>query len=170
MSKKLKITLISLGILLICGMCVYLGTTHGDRSEEEKTEEVVQDEDREVQTIESVLSTLASEGYEKTEEGYRLSEFADDVRSERVVNAIGDQLDVVLKYDYGEKNAEMKKFFRKQGEAVYVMVSGFLARLASRANAEYATMHYTIYVGGDMVREGDMDLQEAMGYQDLAGD
>ncbi len=170
MSKKLKIILICLGCLLICALCVYLGASHDDRTPEEKATEIVQDEDRDVQTIESVLSTLVSEGYEKTEEGYRLSEFADDVKSERTVNAIGDQLDVVLKYDYGDKNAEMKKFFRKQDEAVCVMVSGFLARLSSRANAEYATMHYTIYVGGDMVREGDMDLQEAMGYQELAGD
>lgn len=161
---------------MIIAMCVCLGATHNDTAKEENTAEIVQNENRDVQenkdakTIEDVLPTLVSEGYEKTEDGYSLSEFAEDVRSERVVNAIEDQLDVVLKYDYGDRNPEMKKFFRKQDEAVCVMVSGFLARMASRADVGYATMHYTIYVSGDMVREGDMDLQEAMGYQNLADD
>lgn len=175
MSKKSKVLLIVIMAIAVLALLTVLFIRHEDPKEpysdnvvEEKTQEV--DEEETEVKVEDVLPSLIKEGYKKTDEGYRISEFAEDVSSERTVNADGNKLEVTLKYDYGDGNAGMKKYFKQQDEAVYVMVSGFLANLGSKAGANDATMHYTIYVGGDKVRDGEMDLPQALEYQELLDD
>ncbi len=137
----------------------------------ETDQDTPEDEDDEEQelTIEKILFTLIKDGYKETDEGYVISSFEEDVSSRRVITAKGNNLFVTLSYNYGDnQNPEMIDFFKTQDEAVKVMVSAFLTRLADEADAEVASMEYTINIGGEQVIKDTMSLEDAEYYQSLA--
>lgn len=158
--------IISTGIVLLSGCSSE--PTDSDIGTEQDTPEDKDSEEQEL-TIENILFTLTKEGYKETDEGYVISSFEEDVSSRRVVTAQGNNLFVTLSYNYGNnQNAEMIEFFKTQDEAVNVMVSGFLTRLAHEADAATASMEYTINIGGEQVVKDTMSLEDAEYYQSLA--
>lgn len=159
-------------ILLLCAGLA-LSVVLAGRTVENNTptvEEEINDETIPAgKTLEDGLFVLCESGYEKTDNGYKINKFGKNVSSERKVSAEGNKLSVELRYAYNnDRNSEMKQFYREQDEAVYIMVSSFLTRVATAAEVDNGTMHYVIYVADEMVREGDMDLAAARDYQQLA--
>jgi len=162
--KKTKKILAIIGILLLTGALLisFLNKNGGDEPENPTPTADA--------TIQDALSSLEEEGYVKTEDGYVLEQSADGVGSVCTISADGNDLELCLKFDYGDGNANMKSYYQEQDEAVYVMVSAYLAKLADISGADATTMHYSIYVGDDKVRDDEMSLQEAQDYQKLAND
>lgn len=158
-------------LILVSGIVFLNSCSHDTDEPDTDVEQEIIDETtgEKVLTIENVLVSLIPEGYQETDEGYVISSFADDVSSKRVLNAKGNNLTAKLSYNYGNnQNEDMKDFFKTQDEAVCIMVSGILAKLASEADTDEGSMDYSIYVGGDLIREGTMSLEDARYYQTLA--
>lgn len=173
-NRHLLISILVLCLSLATGIVLLSGCSSAPAEPETDIEQDVSEEsqdDVKTFTIENALVSLIPEGYKETDEGYVFTSFADDVSSKRVITADGNNLTVSLSYSYGnDRNAEMKKFFKEQDEAVNIMVSGFLTRLATEANTEKGSMDYSIYVGGDLAVKGTMSLEDARYYQTLAVD
>lgn len=150
--------------MLICVGCTNSATDNTEQTSEFDTEDAATSGT----SLEDFLFVLTENGYKKTQEGYKASEFSKDVSSERLVSAKGNHLNVSLHYNYPkDRNREMKTFYKQQDEAVNIMVSSFLTRVANAAESEEGTMHYEIYVADELVREGDMDIAEAREFQAL---
>jgi len=164
MKKKTKILAI-LAIVVLTGALFisYLG--QNKEPDNNPTDNPVQG-----QSIEDALPSLLEESYEKTDAGYVLTESADGVGSECIIDAKGNEMELCLNLEYGEGNSNMKAYYKEQTEAVMVMVSGYLTKLADISGAESATMHYLIRISGDEVCEGEMSLAEARDYEALGVD
>lgn len=169
----MKKRIIIAGVILLClGLIAVFAITARTNVDNLPTieDEVAQEDAVEAgNTLEDGLYVLAEQGYKKTDDGYKINKYGKRVSSERTVKADGNRLDVKLCYEYSKgRNGEMKKFYKKQDDAVYIMVSSFLTRVATAAEIEEGTMHYEIYIGNDLVRKGEMNLEEARKYQEMA--
>lgn len=142
--------------------------------EDELEEGDTLDEEFKVRPLEEGLSVLAVDGYKRSNNGaYIAKEMDEGVISEREVRAEGNHLIVKLTYDYGSdaNNKRMIKFFKENpDDAVSIMVSSFLVRVADAVNAYEGDMEYTIYVGKKKAASGTMTLEEADTFSIMADD
>lgn len=185
MKKHLLILLAAL--LALCLILPACGSGSGGSGGQTADDEVISEEDEEdedeldgdtaeeepqaviiYKTLEEALPVLEKDGYKKTADGYVAEDSDADVSSRRVVTAEGNNVHADLSYTYTSDNAEMEKFYKTNEEAVSIMVSSFITRLASVTEVEDGTLTYVIKVDGKVAKEGQMSLAEAYEYRDMA--
>ena len=152
----------------------YLDELEEFDGEEGDDEALIEEEDDDVpeMTLEQALPILEQDGYVRTAEGYKAKDDSEGIKSERMVTAKGNNVFVTLSYDYGSdsENKSMTAFFKDDtDDAVSIMVSSFLTRLAGEANAAEGSMEYVIFIGGKEAVTGRMSLEEAREYS-MMGD